>query len=168
LTTDETLLQGLLGKLHAFDRSCNQGSLAIIPRDSERFFLLSNRSTLLELYDAVVSLRTNVLPNIFQSRLRGKPDQLRHRPLLRRHRRHHPQILTSFKVRRVGLAKNDPVDQQSGVARSHGVGHNLEDLDTLSVRPVVQDGAVVVEPSICGAGQSFRSPGDRVWITHPS
>jgi hypothetical protein len=136
-----------------------QGCLAIIPRDSERFFRLSNRPTLLEFYDAVVSLRIDVLPNIFQSRLRGKPDQLRHRSLFRRHRRHHPQILASFKVRRIGLAEDDSVDQKSGVAWAHGVGHIPEDLDALGVRPVVENRAVVIEPRICGASQNCGSSG---------
>jgi hypothetical protein len=144
----------------------SQVCLAIIPRDSERLFRLFNRSSLLKLHDAVVSLRIDVLPNIFQSCLRSKPDQLRHRPLLRRHRRHHPQILASFKVRRIRLAKDDPVDQQSGVAWAHGVRHIPEDLGAFGIRPVVQDGAVVVEPSICGARQRCRSSGDRVWITY--
>jgi hypothetical protein len=74
-----------------------------------------------------------------------KRDQRRHRPLLRRHGRHHTHILAGLKVRRVRLAQDDAVDQQAGVTRAHGGGDDAEDLDALGVGPVVQDGGVVVE-----------------------
>lgn len=114
---------------------------------SECLLHISNRPPLLKLNNTIIGLRIDVLPNMLEPRLGGQRDQCRQCPFLRRHRRHHTHVLAGFEVRRTCFTENDAVDQQSGVARPHRFSHDLQDLDALGVRPVVENGAVVIESS---------------------